>query len=99
MTGASSLEVMSWCAFYADRPPFSSEDGKPAEAPEGIQAIAERRDGRTMVHSGGNFYRWDGGWRAVPTLPDIKESGPEMEDEAYKDLRAEAMEWLHGLVF
>ena len=89
---------MSWCAFYGDRPPFSSRNGKPEQAPDGIQAIAERCGGRTMVHSGGNFYRWDNGWRAVPTIPDIKKSGPIMGNDAFKALRAEAMEWLNDPV-
>ena len=88
----------SWKIYYGDGTTFSSEEGTPEAAPlEGVQAIAEHRDGRTLLHTGGEVYRWTGsGWRARPAARDVKRSGAEMELSAFKAIRSEAMEWLHG---
>lgn len=86
---------MTWRAYYADASTFGSDDGQPEEAPDGIQAVAEKRDGRTLLHTGGEFYRWDGrGWRARPAIPDVKRSGPLMDLAEFKALKERAFEWL-----
>jgi len=90
--------VTRWKIWYLDGSTFSSEDGKPEAAPDGIEVIAERRDGRTLLHTGGEHYRWDGnGWSAVPILPDIKKSGRLMKVEDFKVLKALALKWLSML--
>jgi len=78
-------------------------------APEGVQAIAERFDGRTMVHTGGEFYQWEleptlreaarQGWSACSSAlswptSNVKKSGDLMDTEEFKTLRAEAIEWV-----
>jgi len=88
---------MSWRIYYDDGTVFTSDDGKVEAAPlKGVQAVAEKRDGRTILHVGGEFYRWDGyGWRARPVVLDIKRTGTLMDLEEFKRLKARAMEWLN----
>ncbi len=87
---------MSWRIYYIDGSIFTSEDGKPEAAPcEGVEAVAEKRDGRALLHVGGEFYRWDGhGWRARPAIFDIKKTGPLMDLQEFKTLKERAMKWL-----
>ena len=97
MADATSGSV--WKMWYDDgstSSTFSSEEGKPAAAPfQGVQVIAELRDGQPLLHSGGEYYRYTNGvWRARPSLPDIKQSGPVMELQKFQALRREALEWL-----
>lgn len=86
----------AWRIYYVDGSVFSSEDGKAESAPtEGVEAIAEKRDGRRLLHVGGEFYRWDGcGWDTAAVLSDVKRTGPTMEVEAFKALKTRALSWL-----
>lgn len=94
---------MSWRIFYADRTSLASWDGPTQDAPaEGVQVIAEKRAGRTLIHNMGEVYHWDGsGWES---LTQVNESYPEdavvlrgslIENEQFKAIREEAMLWLH----
>ena len=50
-----------WCIYYADGSTFSSDDGKPHEAPVEffICALGYGEDGVRYILHGWNYYRWD----------------------------------------
>ena len=94
---------MSWKIWYDDETSYASWDGLPEDAPaEGVQMIAEKRAGRTLLHNMGEVYIWDGvGWESAS---EAKENWPEgtvvlrgrlMDTKKFKTLREEAMLWLH----
>jgi hypothetical protein len=94
-----------WRIWYSDGSTFSSENGEPSEAPrEGVQAIAERRDGRRLVWVYGDVYGWTGeGWQSSilpkkgwPDGAAVLE-GEEIDFDLFRRIRVEAIEWLDRL--
>ena len=91
---------MSWKIWYSDKSTFSSTDGNPFNAPKkGVEVITEKRDGRTLLHSKGEVYGWDGiGWNTKSSVDKnwlITLYGELMDTKEFKALREEAMLWLH----
>lgn len=96
----------SWKICYDDGTAFSSEDGKVKDArADGVQVIAEKRDGRTLLHVYGELYAWfDGGWTTGTAR---KSHWPEdaiilhglwMDTDRFVLLKEEAIAWLHSEV-
>ena len=87
-----------WKIFYNNFS-FSNADGLPKSAPSrGVLAIAELRDGKSLLHVKGEFYSWDGlGWQTSYTLPNIK-FGLLVEDDVYEKAKEEALLWLRKSV-
>lgn len=91
-----------WRIWYTDGTTFSNKDGLPGEAPSaGVQAIAERRGGRTILWIYGDLYAWVGdGWRTAivrkSTWPDdcLILYGELIDKADFKRMKIEALEWL-----
>lgn len=100
-----SDNIMKWKIWYADGSTFDSSQGAPADAPtEGVQAIGECRDGRKLVHTGADFYRWNGRWQGttspIANLYDGTQNeipakkGSLIGTDLFKSIRGEATEWV-----
>jgi len=93
-----------WRIWYSGGDTFSNEDGPPEDAPrDGVQAIAEKRDGRTIVWTGSDLYCWAGeGWHGAPVRKTAWPAnapiltGTLIDPEAFQLIRAEAMLWVHA---
>ena len=96
---------MCWRIYYDDGTPFSSDEGALEAAPiNGVQAIAERRAGRSYLHVGGDVYGWDGSaWRAATeprnSWPDdtVILRGRLIDTDAFDAIKLEAVKWLLAL--
>ena len=93
---------MDWKVYYGDGSTFSSDDGEPREAPpHGVQVIVERVGERTMQHSLGDYYGWDGvQWEANNTKQErwgVVLIGTLFDTARFKQMRGEAMAWLDQL--
>ncbi len=93
----------TWKIWYVDGSTFTNDDGTPNDAPKhGVEVIAEKRDGRTILWVYGEVYCWiDNGWCCAPTRnrhwPDDAPTlyGKQTDDASFVRMKTEAMEWLH----
>ena len=67
-------KLISWKIFYDDETTFSSNDGKPEQAPkDGVQVIVSLYDNNTFnITEGQDYYYWSGDSWAYGGLPTLE---------------------------
>jgi hypothetical protein len=87
---------MAFRIYYTDGTVWS---GPASEAPtEHVQIVAEVRDGRKYVHSGGDYFIFsEGAWRSTTAPPNgekVALEGELIDTDAFKQIKKEAFQWV-----
>jgi hypothetical protein len=85
-----------WRIYYTDGETLDGERNPPPDVrDDDVALIAEHRDGRTLLHQGGDYYRCtEGRWRCRSTQQDGDLYGRLMSNEDFEAVKVEALKWL-----